>query len=145
MKKRISSVVLAAAVCATFAACESFTDPTPETLSFRMDGPAGAEVSLIVSKYFVAGRNELDQTLITVLSSDTLVRTLPVDTVFDILVEKRFFVMAIPEVDGTAVDVLIDVNSRNVFSDQGDLFIEEPWRFVYLFNQLLSQSVDVVF
>ena len=145
MKKPISGAVLAAAVVVAVAACDSFADPTPETLSFRMDGPPGAEVALIFSKQFVAGSNELNQTLITVIDSDTLVTTLPVDTVFDVLIEKRFFVMAIPEVDGTSVQVRIDVNDRNVFNSEGDLFIEDPWRFVYLFNQLLAESVDVVF
>ena len=63
----------------------------------------------------------------------------------DIVVEKRFFVMAIPQEDGVAVEVLIDVDDRTVLSDEGDLFIEDPWRFVYLFNQLVTSSADVVF
>lgn len=134
---------MAAALLVT--AC-GFEDPTPETLTFRMDGPAGTPVDFIFSKYFVAGTNELGETLVSVAQSDTVRMTLPVDTVFDIVVEKRWLVLALPvEGDGIDVDVSIDVNDRNLVREEGKLYVDPPWRFVYMFNQMISESVDVVF
>lgn len=145
MKKRIQEAGLGALLVVVMAACSVWDDPSPETLSFRMEGAAGTEVTLIFSKLFQAGTNEIGTTTVTVLASDTVVRMLPIDTVFDIVVERRFFVMAIPEHDGVEVDVRIDVNDRNIFANDGALFIEEPWRFVYLYNQSITDNVDVVF
>ena len=145
MNKRVKTAGVGTLLLLAVAACSVWDDPSPETLSFRMDGTAGAEVTLIVSKLFQAGTDEVGTTLVTVLASDTLVRTLPIDTVFDIVFERRFFVMAIPELDGITVEVRIDVNERNIFASEGALFIEDPWRFVYLFNQSITDNVDVVF
>ena len=144
MNKRIRGAGLGALLIVTIAACSVWDDPSPETLSFRMDGSAGTKVTLVVSKLFQAGTSEVGTTVVTVLSSDTLVQTLPIDMVFDIQLERRFLVLAIPEEDGVEVEVRIEVNERSVFDDEGALFIEEPWRFVYLFNQATTE-VDVVF
>lgn len=145
MKKRIQEAGLGALLLVAVAGCSVWGDPSPETLSFRMDGPAGAEVTLVVSKLFQAGTDEIGTTVVTVLSSDTSVQTLPIDMVFDIVMARRFFVMATPEQDGVEVEVRIDVDDRSIFDDEGALFIEDPWRFVYVYNQLITNNVDVVF
>ncbi len=145
MNKRIKRAGLGALLLVAVAGCSVWGDPSPETLSFRMEGAAGTEVTLVVSKLFQAGTNEIGTTVVTVLLSDTLVRTLPIDMVFDIVAERRFFLMAIPEQDGVEVEVRVDVNDRSIFDDEGALFIEDPWRFVYVYNQSITDNVDVVF
>ena len=58
------SVLAVAAVLAI--GCEVFQDPTPKEISFRMSGSAGDIVTVIYSKQFVAGVNELGVTRVEV-------------------------------------------------------------------------------
>jgi hypothetical protein len=127
-------------------ACSTFEDPTPENISFRIEGPAGTTVEAIYSTQFVAGVDEQNVTRVQVFRSDTVLHLLPIDTVFDISIDRRFFVQVTPEgSDPTAVAVRVDVDDRTVLSDTGDLVAAEPWRYVYMFNQQLTRVVDVVF
>ena len=127
------------------AACEVFEDQTPEFITFAMDGPAGATVSVIYSKAFVAGVNEAGITRVEIFESDTVVHTLPIDTVIDVRIDRRLFIQGdVGPSDTLFVDVAIDVDGRSLFDGTGDLFPDLPWRFLYQFNSRFTDDIEVV-
>ncbi len=124
--------------------CSIFDDPSPHDISVRLTGDAAVEI--ILSKRFVAGVDEAGNTQVQVFGADTLYRTLPVDTVINVEVDRRLFVQVTPQgVDKATLGARVDVDARNVVSDSGDVFASDPWRYVYLFNQQVTRIVDVVF
>jgi len=128
------------------AACSAFEDPTPHNITFRMSGTAGTIVEAIYSKQFIAGVDETNVTHVQIFRADTVQQTLPIDTVIDIVVDRRFFVQITPvSVTQTSVQVRVDVDDRNLLNDSGDVLASDPWRYVYLFNQQVSPIIDVVF
>jgi hypothetical protein len=142
--RRIRSCLAAAGVLAV-GACGFFEDPTPETLFFTLSGPAGTQVEVVYSTQFVAGVNELGVTEVQVFLTDTVVHTLPIDTLFDISIDRRWFVQVTPlGVDEASVQARVDVDDRTVLNEQGLIFPATPWRFAYLFNQTVTRSIDVV-
>jgi hypothetical protein len=126
------------------AGCKLFDDPSPQDISVRLTGDAVVEI--ILSKRFVAGVDEAGTTQVQVFVADTLYRTLPVDTVIDVEVDRRLFVQVTPQgVDRASVGTRVDVDDRTVVNDAGDIFTSNPWRYVYLFNQQVTRIVNVVF
>lgn len=125
-------------------ACSAFEDPTPRNLSLAMRGDAGKQVRVIYSKQFITALTETGVTQVQVVRSDTVVHTLPFDTVIDISVERRWFGQA-ETIDGDtlAVRVLVNVDDRNLLDETGGVFPDVPWRFAYAFNHRLSRSLDV--
>lgn len=142
MKRRL--VPAALVLFAGLLGCEAFTDPTPSNVSFEMRGDAGKQVRVIYSKQFVAGDTELGVTRVQVVASDTVLHTLPVDTLIDISVERRWFVQAesLPG-DTLAVSVRIDVDNRNLLSESGGIFPDDPWHFAYAYNHRFARALDV--
>ena len=57
------------------AGCGFFEDEVPEDIFFRMTGPSGSQVTVIYSKQFVAGVNEIGETRVEVFGADTVVHT----------------------------------------------------------------------
>ena len=142
--KRFSALVLLVGVTT---ACGIFEDPTPETISVRMTGPADAQVRAIYAQVFVAGINpETSTTEVRVTSSDTVLQLLPIDTIIDIAESRQLFlqVETVP-MDTIEVAVRVDVDTRNILERQGLIFPEEPFRYVYQFNRPLTEVVEVVF
>lgn len=126
-------------------ACEIFEDQTPRFINVHMDGPAGSVVSIIYSKQFVAGVDEVGVTRVEVFGADTVQHVLPVDTVIDVRLERRLYLQAeVLPTDTLAVDVAIDVDGRGLFDQAGDLFPDVPWRFLYQFNTRFTNSIEVV-
>lgn len=141
------SSALALVLSAT-AACGIFEDPTPETISVEMSGSSGTEVMAIYSQIFVAGVNQQTSTTeVRIQQADTVFETLPIDTIVDIRESRQFFfqVQTMPEQDTIAVNVRVDVDSRNLVASQGLIFPDDPWRYVYQFNRPLTSIVEVVF
>jgi len=145
MKNSIRYFVLAAVALLTVG-CEIFQSQAPETISFTMNGTAGEVVTIIYSKEFVAATDEAGVTHLEVFGADTVVHTLPIDTIIDVRIERQLFLMAEPlaSSDTVNVNVRIDVNDRSVFDGSGDLLPEDPWQFLYRFNAPPTQSVEVV-
>ena len=143
---RLIAGVLLAAVAFAATACEIFEDGTPSQIFFQMEGEAGLRAKVIYSRDFVAGIDEMGVTHVQVFSSDTVLHTLPIDTVMGIAAEQQWFVQAESRAGDTlAVTVTVDVDSRNLVSRFGGIFPNQPWRYVYVFNQQLSESLDVTF
>lgn len=135
-----------AAVLLTAGGCEIFEDRTPENIFFRMDGTSGDPVSVIYSKKFVAGVDELGVTQVEIFESDTVLHTVPFDTVIDVRIEQRMFIQAEPltETDTLSIDARVDVDDRNLYDQSGRLYPTEPWRFLYQFNQRFTDVVEVI-
>lgn len=138
---------LAVAATLVAGACEIFEDGTPRRILFEMEGDRGGlRAKAIYSRDFVAGVDETGVTHVQVFSSDTVLHTLPIDTVMDIADEQQWFVQVETLAGDTlAVSVLVDVDGRTLVSRSGGIFPDEPFRYVYVFNQRLTESVDVTF
>lgn len=144
MRTRRSIALAGLGLAVLVSGCKLFDDPTPHDITVHLTGTA--DVEIVLSKQFVAGVDELGTTHVQVFQSDTLYRTLPMDTIVDVEVDRRLFVQVTPQgVEQTTMGTRIDVNERNVLNDSGDIFASNPWRYVYLFNQQVTQIVDVVF
>lgn len=142
---RFSALAL---VLSATAACGIFDDPTPETISVRMSGASGSEVVAIYSQIFVAGVNqETGTTEVRIQHADTVLETLPIDTIVDIRESRQFFVQVetVPEQDSLAVAVRVDLDTRSLHQAEGLIFPDEPFRYVYQFNRPLTNVVEVVF
>lgn len=124
-------------------ACSLFQDQSPEFLSFELDGSPGEQVLAIYSTAFIAGVNELGVTEVRIFSSDSVISTLPIDTTFNIAANQQFFVQIEP-VDTVDVGARVDIDGRNILNNEGLIFPESPWRYVYQFNQLLTELVEVI-
>ncbi|MEM7415451.1 MAG: hypothetical protein AAF389_08140 [Gemmatimonadota bacterium] len=131
------------ALMVAVSACEIFEDQSPENLSFRLTGSAGTQVTAIYSTRFVAGVDEFGVTTVRVFGSDTVVHTLPIDTVISIAANQQFFVQVQPA-DTVDVQARVDIDGRNVLDNEGFIFPDSPWNYVYQFNQLLTEVVEVV-
>lgn len=141
--KNIRRLIAGLVLLASASACSLFQDQSPEFLSFRLEGSAGEQVLAIYSTAFVAGVNEVGVTEVRIFSSDSVLATLPIDTTFNIAANQQFFVQVEP-VDTVDVDVRIEIDGRNVLDNDGLIFPQSPWRYVYQFNQLLTELVEVI-
>lgn len=144
MKRFAGALAVAAVLLA--GACEIFEDGTPTQIFFEMEGEAGLRAKVIYSMDFVAGIDEMGVTHVQVFSSDTVLHTLPFDTTMNIAAEQQWFVQAETLAGDTlAVTVTVDVDDRNLVSRFGGIFPNEPFRYVYVYNQVLTDNVDVTF
>lgn len=134
-----------AAVLASLTACEVFRDQSPENISFRMSGGDGRLVTVIYSQEFVAGVDELNVTRVEVFVSDTVMHVLPIDTIINIAVERRLFVQVeTAPTDTVVVNVRVEVDGRGVVNITGGIFPDVPWRYVYEYNQILTDLIEVI-
>lgn len=125
-------------------ACEAFKDQTPTHIFFEVRGEAGTEVNVIYSTQFIAGVDEVGVTGVQVFGSDTVRHTLPIDTVFNIAIDRQWLVIILPpEEGGWDLDVLVDVDDRNLLAETGGVFAGTPWTFVYMFNRQLTRIIEV--
>lgn len=141
--KMIHRFGLLLALMVGVSACEIFEDQSPENVSFRLEGSTGSQVTAIYSTRFIAGVNEFGVTEVRVFGSDTVVHTLPIDTVISIAANQQFFVQIQPA-DTVNVQARVDIDGRNVLDNEGFIFPDSPWNYVYQFNQLLTELVEVV-
>ena len=139
----IRRIAVGLALLAGASACSLFQDQAPEFLSFRLEGSPGEQVLAIYSTAFVAGVNEIGVTEVRIFSSDSVLATLPIDTTFNIAANQQFFVQIEP-VDTVDVGARIEIDGRSVVDNDGLIFPQSPWRFVYQFNQLLTELVEVI-
>lgn len=144
-RTKLISAVLAAVFVS--AGCSIFEDPTPETISIQLTGSTGTQVLAIYSQFFVAGINrETDVTEVRLSGADSVMQTLPIDTIINIRESRQLFLQVETMPGDTAnVSVRVDVNSRNVLDRSGFIFPDIPFRYVYQFNRPLTDVVEVVF
>ena len=125
--------------------CGLIEDPSPDRARLQIEGDAGKTVRLIVSTEFVAAVNEVGQTRVVIIKSDTLQVTLPYTKEYNIEDQQRFFAeTARSGEDLSAVHMQVFVDSRKQFDESGALLSGQPYRFVYTFNQVITQDIVVV-
>jgi hypothetical protein len=72
------------------------------------------------------------------------VRTLPVDTIVSIAIDRRFFAEIAPfDLDAAEYRVRVDVNERRLLDDSGEVLAADPFRYVYLFNSPTTRNIEV--
>jgi uncharacterized protein (UPF0248 family) len=143
MTKRMA--ILLAAAGLLMGGCGMFEDPTPQQARLVIEGEAGKQVRLIVSTKFVAAVNEEGQTRVVIFQSDTLLTTLPHHRIVSIREDQRFFVEAArSETDLQALRMEVYVDSRKQYDEDGPLVANQPFRFVYSFNQAVTRIIEVI-
>lgn len=141
--RRSSAALLAGLLTIATVACGWFEDPTPENIRVRLSGDAGRQVRLVFSSQFVAAIDEAGVTQVSILHSDTLTRTLPVDTTMYIGIDRRMFVEVVPlDADEVQIQARIDVDDRTQLDERGLVRASDPWRYAYLFNQIVTRIID---
>lgn len=141
MKRRIPLVLVALAL-----GCDLFEDPTPEEARVVVSGDPAQPVQLIISSKFVAGVNSVGVTRVEILQSDTIVTTLPFDRTFSIRGDYRFFAQTAKiNADLAQFRMQVFIDKDREFDQDGALLANSPFRFVYQFNQFLTDAIEVVF
>jgi hypothetical protein len=145
MTHRIRFALVALGLVTAAGACSIFEDQSPENISLRMTGSSGQQVQAVYSTRFIAGLTEEGVTEVQIFDSDTVMQTLPIDTIVNIAENMQFFVEILPMgTDTLDVAVDVEIDGRGVLESSGLIFPTVPWRYVYQFNQLLSDVVEVV-
>lgn len=133
------------AVLAGTAACGLIEDPSPNEARLVVEGEAGKQVRIIVSTEFVAAVNEVGQTRVVLIESDTLVTTLPYESRYRIEEDQRFFAdVSRLEDDLESVHMEVVIDGRVEFAEGGVLLEGQPYRFVYTFNQMITRDIVVL-
>jgi hypothetical protein len=125
--------------------CEWFEDPRPNEARLVIQGDAGKQVRLITSTKFVAAVNEAGQTRVVLFQADTVFTTLPIDRSITIGGDERFFAETArldSDLQAVRMQVFLDRNKR--FDEDGPLIAGSPYRFVYTFNQQVTQDIVVI-
>jgi hypothetical protein len=145
MKKHLKLIV-ALGLFVTAGGCQVFEDQSPESVNFRLSGSSGTTVQAVYSTRFTAGVTEDGVTQVRIFSADTVLQTLPIDTTVSIVENQQFFVEILPAAASDTLDVAVkvEIDGREVLENSGFIFPLNPWRYVYQFNQLLTQAVEVI-
>ena len=143
MMNRIRFFLLLAALSGV-GACSIFEDQSPENVNFRLSGPTGEVVQAVYSTQFTAGLTEEGVTQVRIFAADTVTQTIPIDTTVNITENQQFYVEILPQSDTIDVAVRVEIDGRQVVSSSGFIFSINPWRYVYQFNQRLTDVVEVV-
>lgn len=144
MKLRNVCVVAVALTMAPLAGCGWFDDPTPDEARVSLEGAAGEDVQIVMSKQFLTGVTTDNVTQVELFQSDTLIRSMPFDTTINISNEQRFFVRTIDvdTVSTTArMQVFIDGTARY---DQQTLVTVEQLLFLFAFNQPVTSFIELL-
>ncbi|HUG14089.1 MAG TPA: hypothetical protein VMM78_03640, partial [Thermomicrobiales bacterium] len=132
--KRTAIVLVSASLLA--GGCDLLTDPSPDEARLVIQGEAGKPVRVIISTVFVAQVDENQRTRVVIIEADTMVTTLPYETVYAIDEDQRFFAEAARlDDDLETVHMQVFIDRRMEFDEGGVLLESHPYRFVYTFNQ----------
>ena len=126
--------------------CSWFEDPSPEEARILISGDPDTPIELIVSSRFTAGVSDAGVTRVVIVESDTILTTLPFDRKFDIRGDYKFFVQAARrDADVGSLRMQVFIDSQREFDEDGPLVANGPFRFVFQFNQFLTDAIDVTF
>ena len=126
------------------AGCDWFEDPSPEIIRVTLDGSADQFV-IITSTEFFAATNEAGEVGVQVFNPDTTIVSLPFEQTWDISQAQRFLLLGMPG-DSSAVTVRLRVliDGDESFDQTVLTLIDDPVRFVYLFNQQILQDFELL-
>lgn len=116
--------------------------PAPQTARVAVGGDAGVQVTLLASTEFLASPVQgVDSTRVELLAADTLQRTVPFDTIYDISEVQRVFVRVLgadsPE---ASLRLQVQVDGEEKYDQTGTL-PERTLQFLYFFNKLATDEV----
>jgi hypothetical protein len=141
--KRLAFLLVAVSLLTS--GCAWFDDPSPEEARVFITGDPGKQVRLIISTRFVASVNEQGITRVVIIEADTTLITLPHDHVYSIGEDQRFFVEAArQDADFQSLRMEVYIDSRRQFEEGGPLLTDQPYRFVYTFNQAITREIVVI-
>jgi hypothetical protein len=144
MRRTVFPLVLL--VLGLSAGCDWFDDPSPQEARVVIDGDPGTTIVVIASSKFVAGVNDIGVTRVEIIESDTIVTSPPLDRTFSIRGDYRFFVQAARlDADVNSLRMQVFVDDDREFDESGPLLADGPFRFVFQFNQFLTDVIDVTF
>lgn len=142
---RIKSIGTVVVLLVSVVACDAFRDPSPESISVRITGADGTQVLAIYSQVFSVAINEIGEQEVRVFEADSLLQVLPIDTIVNIAESRQFFIQVeTTTTDPVEVDVLVDIDGRNVLSRHGGIFPLIPFRYIFLFNRPILINVNVI-
>lgn len=141
--KRTAVVLVSASLLA--GGCDLINDPTPDEARLVIQGAGDTPVRVIISTEFVAQINQLGQTEVVIFAADTIITSLPYETVYEIREDQRFFAEAArQDADLESVHMQVFIDGRRQFDEGGRLLENQPYRFVYTFNQAITREIVVL-
>lgn len=124
--------------------CDWFADPSPEIVRVTLEGDADSFI-LVTSTEFIATNNESGDMTAQLFDADTTVISLPFDQSWNIEAEQRFFLLAAPaDTSAVRVQVRVFLDGDKDFDRSVDAVIEDPVRYIYLFNQQILQDFELL-
>ena len=143
MDKKLRCGALLVALAA-MSAC-GLEDLTPTTARLRLQGGAGTQVTVVYSTTFQAGVDEDGVTRVLIFDSDSVTVGLPTELTVDIVENRQVFFQVLPvDAEIVTLQAVVDIDGRVQVDESGDVHVSDPWRYVYVFNQLLTRTIDVV-
>lgn len=144
-RRRVHSAVTAAFLL-SITACNWFDDPSPDEARLMIDGPADTRVQLITSTKFVAGVRSSGVTEVAIIEADTLNATLPFESTYRIRDDQRFLAWTSHlDADLETLQMRVFLDGAKEFDESGPLETGIDYRFVYTFNQRLTEVIDFTF
>ena len=129
---------------ALLAAAGCIVDDGPSEARATFTGEPGIAVRIVLSARFGATVESEDVTRVTLVEADTLVRTLPFDTVYGLGGEGRFFAQTTST--GPAVQTFrlrVSLDGEQVHDEWGQLTTQTPFRFLHVFGRNVARGVEV--
>lgn len=125
-------------------ACDWLEDPSPELVRVTIESDAES-LLLVTSTQFFPTTNEIGELGVQVVQSDTAVVAFPFDQSWNIQDEQRFLLLGFPP-DSSAITVRVRVllDGDPDFDRTVTVQIDEPVRYIYLFNQQIIQDFELL-
>lgn len=136
----------AAALIFVLASCDWFDDPSPDQARLLIDGPTGTAVKLLTSTKFVAARRNDGVTAVEIVEADTTSVTLPFEASYNIRDDQRF--LAWTSYLGTSIETMrmrVFLDGAKEFDEAGRLDEGIDYRFLYAFNQPVTDVIEITF
>ncbi len=120
--------------------CGWLDDPSPEFVRVMIESN-DQSLMLITSTQFVQTTNELGEVGVQVFDSDTTLASFPFDQSWNISEEQRFLLMGFPADSGAVtIRMRILLDGDPDFDKTVTVLIDDPVRYIYLFNQQIFQE-----
>ncbi len=124
--------------------CDWFEDPSPDFVRVMIDSDAES-LMLITSTRFLTTTNERGELGVDVFSSDTTHVSFPFDHSWNIQEDRRFLLLGFPsDSSGATVRVRILLDGDTDFDRTTTILIDDPVRYIYLFNQRVVQDFNLL-
>ncbi len=124
--------------------CDWLDDPSPEFVRVMIESDDDS-LMLITSTQFFQTTNEIGEVGVQVFDSDTTIASFPFDQSWNIKDEQRFLLMGFPT-DSSAVMVRMRIllDGDPDFDKTVTVLIDDPIRYIYLFNQQILQDFELL-